>query len=512
MSQALQSLGVAVREPVPASVGETRSALVKPQSWLAIRLPNLAFDALQTAATPDAAAVVVEPRHGQIYVIAANRRARLCGIKPGCKLDSARALAASLRVFERSPHREQASLESLAAWAHEITPKVGIEPPETLLLEVSGSIRLFHSLAAIKHKVDGEVEKRHESWRLCTAPTPLAALWLVRGGSNDDAPSLDELPRRLGALPLRVTRWPSETQAILEDLGVRSLGDCLRLPREGFARRIGVEYLHDFDRALGRRFDWRAEFVPRSHFHAARELYQESSDSEVLMNAVEHMLDDLVVELRRRQAQVRSVQIVFEHVQHLPTRERFDWVAPTHERDRLLHLLRDRIERIALPAPAIGLSLTTGVLQAMQTHPVELFDKTPIETLAHVLIERLRGRLGVGAVFGLKATAEHRPEHAWTKCTVKPTIAQTPQFLSPWAADRPLWLLPAPLPLSSRDARRHYEGTLEVRSSAEVIESGWWDEHDVKRDYFVATSSRGQRLWVYRDRDTGDWHLHGLFG
>src|SRR5262245_30352487 len=220
MSQALQSLDVLVREAVPASLRETRSALVKPQSWLAIRLPNLAFDALQIDASQDAS-VVVEPRHGQIYVIAASRRARLCGIKPGCKLNSARALAASLRVFERSPRREQASLEALAAWAHAVTPKVGIEPPEPLLLEVSGSIRLFHSLAAIKHEVDNEVEKRHESWRLCTAPTPLAALWLVRGGSNGDV-SLDELPMRLGALPLRVTRWPTETQAILEDLGVRS--------------------------------------------------------------------------------------------------------------------------------------------------------------------------------------------------------------------------------------------------------------------------------------------------
>jgi protein ImuB len=206
------------------------------------------------------------------------------------------------------------------------------------------------------------------------------------------------------------------------------------------------------------------------------------------------------------------VQIVFEHVQHAPTRERFDWVAPTHERDRLLRLLRDRIERLALPAPAIGLRLTTGVLQAMQTRAVELFETAPIEALAHVLVERLRGRLGTDAVFGMKTAAEHRPELAWSPCAVKPASTRAPQLLSPWATDRPLWLLPAPVPLSSRDARRHYAGTLEVRSGPEVIESGWWDERDVKRDYFVATSSRGQRLWIYRDRDTCDWHLHGLFG
>jgi protein ImuB len=516
MSQVLQSLGVAVREAVPASIRERRPALVKPQPglgqlWLAVRLSNLAFDALSSAATQDPA-VVVEPLRGQIYVIAANRQAHLCGIRRGCKLNSARALAASLRVFERSHHREQSNLESLAAWAHELTPRVCVEPPETLLLEVSGSIRLFQGLAAIKQKIDAEVEKRHESWRLCAAPTSLAALWLVRSGAREDVLSLDSLAGRLGALPLRVTRWPIETLELLEDLGARTLGDCLRLPREGFARRIGVQYLHDLDRALGRLFDWREEFVPRTHFHARRELYQESSDCAVLMVAIEQIVDDLVLELRRRQAQVRSVRILFEHVQHPPTRERFDWVAPAHERDRLLHLLRDRIERIVLPAPVIGLSVTTGALQALQSPPAELFDKKPIETLAHVLIERLRGRLGTDAIFGMRATAEHRPEHAWTKSAANPAIARTPQVLSPWAGDRPLWLLPMPLPLASHDARRYYQGALELRSSAEIIESGWWDEQDVRRDYFVAVSSRGQRLWVYRDRDTHDWHLHGLFG
>ena len=106
---------------------------------------------------PHEPAVVVEPLEGQVYVVAANDQARELGIARGSKLNAALALAASLKVLERSPRIERAHLESLAAWTQTLTPTVSIEPPETLLLEVSGSIKLFHSLAAIKQRLEEKI-------------------------------------------------------------------------------------------------------------------------------------------------------------------------------------------------------------------------------------------------------------------------------------------------------------------------------------------------------------------
>jgi protein ImuB len=513
MPRPLQSFDLVFREEtVPAPSFEREQALAKPQLWVAVCLPNLAFDVLR-GSSPNEPAVVVEAEDGQLYVVAANAQAREFGITIGSKLNAALALAASLEVLERSPRIERAHLESLATWVQTITPTVSIEPPETLLLEVSGSIKLFDGLAAIKAQLEEKIAERRWSHRLCAAPTPLSALWLARNASGDVL-SLDALRTRLGSLPLRVTHWPADVQALLTDLGARTIGDCLRLPRAGFARRVGRVYLDDLDRALGRQFDLRSEFKPAERWSDARELYQESSDVAVFMAAVEHMIDRLIVELRRRQVQVRSLKIVFEHLRHAPTCESFDWVEPTQERDRLMSLLRDRLERIVLPAPATRLRLGTGSLQALCSVPMDLFDKTPIETLAHVLLERLRGRLGLAAVHGITLIAEHRPECAWSQSTARPLAdaQRTAAEPSPWSHTRPLWLLPRPLPLSSSEARRYYQGTLERREGPERIESGWWDERDVGRDYYTAVSSLGQRLWVYRDLCSGDWHLHGLFG
>jgi protein ImuB len=72
-----------------------------------------------------------------------------------------------------------------------------------------------------------------------------------------------------------------------------------------------------------------------------------------------------------------------------------------------------------------------------------------------------------------------------------------------------LWLLPSPVPLSSVEAQR---ASLKLTSGPERIESGWWDECDVGRDYYTAKNAHGQKLWVFRDHRTRSWYLHGLFG
>jgi protein ImuB len=72
-----------------------------------------------------------------------------------------------------------------------------------------------------------------------------------------------------------------------------------------------------------------------------------------------------------------------------------------------------------------------------------------------------------------------------------------------------LWLLAQPRLLSLVGDAPSYDGRLTLLAGPERIESGWWDGHDVARDYFVACNPDEALLWVYRER--GAWHLHGFF-
>ena len=83
------------------------------------------------------------------------------------------------------------------------------------------------------------------------------------------------------------------------------------------------------------------------------------------------------------------------------------------------------------------------------------------------------------------------------------------------ATPRPLWLLALPEPLAERDGRPRHRGELRLESGPERIESGWWEGPEVQRDYYVARTPRGARLWIYRERAGAaarHWFLHGVFG
>jgi protein ImuB len=506
MSRSLQTLELLVPEEANASP-TARPEIGRAQLWLAVCLPNLALEAIDAGTSEPS--VVVELDRGQLYVVAVSASARKVGIEIGYNLTAALALSASLRASERLPGQEQACLESLASWAEQLTSLLGIVPLEGLVLEVAGSLKLFRSLDAIKAKLGAELDRRGLKFKLCAAPTPTAALWLARAGQSDVL-AHSELNVRLSSLPVVVTRWPPVAQALLRELGLRTVGECARLPRDGFARRVGPLYLRELDRAYGRQFDLPEEFKAPQKWSSRVDVLPESADSALLLEAAEAMLDELVFELRKRQAQIMSLQIEFAHSRHESTFERFDLREPVHDRERLWFLVKDRLERKALPLPASALGIESGFFLPLEHREADLFDEAPVESTTEVLLERLKERFGSEAVYGLRAIAEHRPERAWVKfpspgsCRcIEASVAE---------ATRPLWLLPNPVPLSSHFARRHYRGSIALCSGLERIESGWWDEQDIGRDYYRAVSSNGEKLWIYKDRRSRSWHLHGLFG
>ena len=502
MARGLQSLELFTPSTEEAPRIDTRPSPSKLKLWIAVSLPNLAFECLcADSAMP---AVVVEAERGQLQVVAASRSAAEAGIASGTKLNTALALAASLQVFERDPALERKSLESLATWAEVLTPVVSIEAPDSVLLEVAGSLKLFGSLEAIEAKVRAELVRRYRDFRFCAAPTATGALWLARAASADVL-QWRELAGSLAALPLNVTRWPPEVQALLWDLGLRTVGDCARLPRDGFARRVGRSYLLELDRAFGRSVDLRAEFKAPQAWSSIAELSEESVDNAIFIEAVEKLLRELCAELTKRQVEIASLDLAFEHLHRPPTVQSFDLRDPTADRDRLLHLIEDRLERSALPVPAVALRMSSGVFRPLICKEADLFEAKPQNQRAQELLERLQGRFGVSAVYGLRTVSEHRPEKAWAKSPQNGASFTHGEVPSPSEA-RPLWLLPQPVAIEAR------KDSLELVSGPERIESGWWDGQDVARDYYTAKNGRGQRLWVFRDHRTRGWFLHGLFG
>ena len=217
----------------------------------------------------------------------------------------ARTLWLALQILNPLP--DLATLKSLAGFSQSLTPVVVLRPDEGLLLEVQGSLKYFSGLAAIKERLTTQLEQHASTYRLATAPTPLAASWLVRDKSIDVVDQ-GALAGAIGGLPLAVTAWPEKVQLMLGQMGLSSVADCLRLPRAGFARRVGQARLDDLDRALGKKPDFKGTYkMPQTLFRAV-EFTIETMDRAVFTEALSGIALSFERELRQRQMQVRGNQ------------------------------------------------------------------------------------------------------------------------------------------------------------------------------------------------------------
>jgi protein ImuB len=507
-----------VQQPLPLESGariDPGQGARASRLWLCLHFPLLPLEALESSRAPRA---VFEEIQGMRRVLLSDKAARAAGIVPGLSANAALALLPELKLEERNPAREAQVLRALAVRAERYTSTVSLEPP-ALLLEIAGSLRLFDGLDGLWQRLDDELRNLGFTVSMAVAPTPLASIWLARAGRNVALADPTLLTGTLSPLPLHCLEWPDSVQEALQGMGLACIGDCLRLPRQGFARRFGVGRLAQLDRALGRLPDPRAGYRAPERFCREYDLQEEEQDSERLLAACRQLLDELEDFLVSRQLAVRQLRFSFFHLRQDATTLRLRRAQSGGGTAQWIELLELRFDRLALPAPVIAIRLVSGHGEALRAASETLpFDgqagSGKTFPVAH-LVERLSARMGEAAVHGMALVPEHRPHRAWRQkgagCIGSDEKTNATLFWTPLR--RPLWMLPEPLRLETAGGEPAYHGPLRRLSGPERIESGWWDAGGIARDYFVAVNGEGLRLWIYRERKgRADWYLHGLFG
>ena len=427
-----------------------------------------------------------------------------------------------------------AVLQRLCLHAQRFTSFVSIELPNALLLEIKGSLKLFGPLERLHADIDDCWRRLALPAHSATAPSTLAALWLARGGDRSaghrDAgcpiviEDLGMLPGHLTKLPIACTAWDVERLQTLRAMGVMCMGELLRLPRAGLALRLGPGAVQDLDIALARQFAPRRAFVPRERFRARCDFETEIENVAYLEKALEPLIARCAQFLRERQAGVQVLRLKLRHRAGPATRVHLGLASITSERRRLTDVIVQKLGRLDLEAPVRGMELVSGSLQPLSAGSLDVFagltgtgaggrDSVP------QLVERLRARLGEDAVYGVASIPEHRPEAAWRRVhelSLTTVSRMSEKMIDRGSGDgmpRPVWLLDAPLAISPPDMQECDRSGLVLEQGPERIESGWWDGRGVARDYYIARArpSHGARLWVFQERQSKRWYLHGVF-
>ena len=468
--------------------------------WLAVRLPHLALDlhtrAAQGRETPVAVAATVGRRE---RITDCNPAAKAAGVSRGMPVSAARAILDTLVVVNRDPAAELSALERLAAWCYQYSSQVCIPGGrDALLLEAGGSGRLFGSPERLTQRLQRELGQLGYHAEAGSAPTPEAA-WLA-AGQRLHINAQGHIRRQLGALALSRLPFDGARITAMERMGFRQLRDLLRLPHRALTRRFGPDLPDYLDRLLGIRPDPRVFYQPPDAFASRLELPAEIHACQALLFPLKRLLGELCGALRGSDSAVQNVCVTLGHEDHEDSVLQLGLQSPSQDADRLVSVLRERLERLRLPQAVREIRLEAPRLLKFRAGQGALFSDTPAEQKQDIeqLAERLQARLGRQAVSGITGVEDHRPEYSW-----RPRRLDEPAH-SAALAHRPAWLLPRP----RRCAIQDYE----ILAGPERIETGWWDGRDCRRDYFVVRDRHGSLWWAFHEyKPRKGWHLHGIF-
>jgi len=453
--------------------------------WLGLHFPWLPLEICSpaagtangtTAGTDQPPAVVIENDR----VMLANAAARRAGIVTGSTLATAHSVVPGLFHHRRDPERERERLTLLAETLYGFSARVTLSPaspggpPSGIALEIGASLRLFGDAETLTERAAALCRELGHRARGRHGRTPLAALILARAGAEN-------LGRAsLNAAALEPERLPPERIERLANMGVRTLGQLLALPRSGLARRLGADLTDYLDRITGKRPDPRPLVAPAERFRASLHLLEPLQNKEALAFPMQRLLNDLQHWLVARQLGAERLRWHFAGSAPvaadaagedgrvcLPVR----FARARQRREAFLDVT-------ALPEDVIDITLEADGLVAWHTASHGLFQNLGGDTDtvddASELVDQLRARLGAGACYSLETLDQHTPERAWQRV---PALGRRRGSSEPGpgaAADqvvcaatrRPLWLFEPPRAVAAEQ--------LTLLRGPERLHTGWW--------------------------------------
>ena len=475
--------------------------------WLALHFPVLGLEErLGTlGGEPCEPAVLVEDNR----VVQANDRARQAAIALGSTLATANSILPTLKHFNRDPAAEHERLNSLAQMAYRYTPRVSPAPPDALLLEVRGSLRLFDGVQALADKLAADCRRFGHEQSLAVAATPLAALMLARAGTVHNGlvpPRGAEQPVRtaLRGVSLAHSDLPPRDLERLANMGITWIDELLGLPAQELGKRFGPALIDYLARLTGQKADPRAFIEPSERFDSSVHLLEPVRGKDALLFPMRRLATELARWLARRSFGTRRLTWTVKPLTGTPAVLTVEFAQPRRDDQSFLTLSKLKLAGADLPKEVMSVTLRADFIAPFETALADLWGMTAGNTATPAeLVDLLAAKLGSDAVRDLRALDDHRPEYAWRAEQAGGRKAVRAIGSGPaMGHSRPLWLLDSPKPVDA--------GLFELVSGPERIETGWWSSLGLVRDYYVALSKRGARCWLYREQNE-KWYLHGYF-
>jgi protein ImuB len=460
---------------------------------------------------------------GRRVVKAVNHIAQSKGVYTNMVVADCKAIVPDLQVFDFDPEQAQKLLRALAEWCIRYTPLVSIDTTEGLILDVSGCTHLWGGEENYLKDIHQRFRKFGYHIRTAIADTAGCAWAICHYAANGSIIPEGEQAMALMPLPSAALRLEDSALERLEKLGLKSIGDFLRMPRTALRRRFGQGLLTRLDQALGAEMEMLEPVKIPSPFEERLPCLEPIRTATGIEIAIKTLLEKLCERLNRESKGLRKCELRCFRLDGNIQKIEIGTNRPTRNITHLFKLFELRIANID---PDLGIELflmEAPVVEELVGSQDAIWTVSSANDAAIAeLVDKLAGKIGNHAI--------HRylpAEHYWPERSFKETNSLTEKAATAWRTDlpRPLHVLHKPeqievsVPIPDYPPLLfRYLGVLHTVKKAdgpERIEQEWWIQQGLYRDYYCVEDEQGARYWLFRSGDYNKeqpkWFIHGFF-
>ncbi|MDZ7588639.1 MAG: DNA polymerase Y family protein [Parasphingorhabdus sp.] len=490
-------------------------------------MPHLAVErAIRSGIAPrDAPFALTEKQRGAVRLIAVDPIAASLGITPGLTLADARARVPDLAAIDCNPAADAALLERIGDFCARYSPAVMVDPPATVLIDISGCAHLFGGEHALCDDLCARVGAQRFTPRLGLAQTPDAARALARHGGDD-----------VQALPVEALDMAAEVGVALRRAGLKRIADLAAIPRAALAARFGSDLTLRLARLLGQEDAHIVRRVMAEPVRAETRFAEPVGRNDDVLDTIEALVREVSVTLEQRGAGGRAFAVqLFRSDGHV-AQLLVETAAPTRDAQQVMRLIGERIDSLADPLdPGFGydrIALAVPRFDPLAEAQQQL-DPAPSQKRAIApLLDRLAVRHGGDALRRFAPGDSHLPERAALlprfdgalPAMTWPDVAAGEPPLRPLTLFHPPQRVEVLAEVPDGPPRRfRWRGGIYLvvrQEGPERIAPEWWRRRStpaLTRDYYRVEDSAGHRFWLFRhglygqEAVTPEWYVHGLF-
>ncbi|NGM61744.1 DNA polymerase Y family protein [Sphingobacterium sp. SGG-5] len=467
--------------------------------------------------------VLSGPERGRTMIKAANKIANREGVFVGMVLADAQAILPQLHVLPEEPDATENVLNSLAQWCLRFTPIVAIEPPDGLLLDISGCPHLWGGEHPYLDDLMDRLHKGGYEVRAAIADTIGCAWAIARHGQHRIVVPTGAQEEALITLPPTALRLEPAVVERLHKLGFHTIGQFIHIAPGTLRRRFGSTFTARLGQALGTVFETLQPIQPlksyQEHLPCLEPICTATGIKIALQRLLELLCNTLAKEGKGMRRGIFKGYRIDGNVQQISIGTSRASHSPTH----LFRLFELQIPTIE---PALGIELF--VLEALLVEDINeaqetLWESRGDSTEIAELMDNIVAKIGINTIHRYLPAAHHWPERA-----IRDRISSDMHLQTTWPTQnlRPLHLLPHPEPIEVmvplpdyppilfRHRKKIYK--LVKVDGPERIEQEWWITNGKPRDYYRVEDESGARYWLFRsghysDDSAPEWFIHGFF-